>query len=426
MALYDGKTFELGGLMPSGVLSATLSELDCTFAGYLRVAAPSLTVTIPPPVDAPPPGALLLDDGMQLLLRGAGELADEEAADGDQAPTLALTATLSVEGAGATDYTLSLLLQPSNANGDGNYAVSLEAGSDGQPLSPGAAISLIGGGASYFRATPAVLQEFLLVRPGGMTSAASRPRRTEGDQSRCSCARRDLSGTIRRQRPSSLYNYLVLPYWTAYQPLARRPAKVAYEYLFGTTFTLLPTVFRNLDGTPGGEFEVQFNSAQLFQASFPGKATLSDFLSVVSNGIVSLPDSIEAEVSNIVLSIDGAAQSFAFSSDYAISLSFLTVGGAPILSISEGQISLSGISATVAADKQEGALALVEAGKAGAGTAWAGSISGLLGVGASLQAAVSGLQQPGNAAPLDPLRLARARTRRGRDDQAILCRRRPL
>ncbi|WP_230515889.1 MULTISPECIES: LysM peptidoglycan-binding domain-containing protein [unclassified Janthinobacterium] len=395
MALYDGKTFELGGLMPSGVLSATLSELDCTFAGYLRVAAPSLTVTIPPPVDAPPPDALLLDDGMQLLLRG-GEPADEEAADGDQAATLALTATLSVEGAGAADYTLSLLLQPSNAEGDGNYAVSLEAGSDGPPLSPGAAISLIGGGASYFRATPAVLQEFLTsFGLGGMTISGSIPPKAAPTVDQVTLQLRSVRDLSWQPipAPTPALSFTITSFfldWTAYQPLASKASgKSRYEYLFGTTFTLLPAVFRNLDGTPGGEFEVQFNSAQLFQASFPGKATLSDFLSVVSNGLVCLPDSIEAEVSNIALSIDGAAQSFAFSSDYAISLSFLTVGGAPILSISEGQISLSGISATVAADKQEGALALADTGKAGAGTAWAGSISGLLGVGASLQAAVS-------------------------------------
>ncbi|MEG2029362.1 MAG: hypothetical protein RR376_01795 [Janthinobacterium sp.] len=399
MALYDGKTFELGGLMPSGVLSATLSELDCTFAGYLRVTAPSLTVTIPPPVDAPPPDALLLDGGMQLLLRGDGD-DDGEAADGDQAATLALTATLSVEGAGAADYTLSLLLQPSNADGDGNYAVSLEAGSNGPPLSPGAAISLIGGGASYFRATPAVLQQFLTsFGLDGMTISGSVPPKAAPTVDQVTLQLRTVRDLSWQPipAPTPALSFTITSFfldWTAYQPLASKASgKSRYEYLFGTTFTLLPTVFRKLDGTPGGEFDVQFNSAQLFEAKFPGKATLTDFLSVVSNGLVSLPDSIQAEVSNIALSIDGAAQSFAFSSDYAASLSFLTVGGAPILSITDGQISLSGISATVAddedADDGAPAMAGARAGKAGAGTAWAGSISGLLGVGASLQAAVS-------------------------------------
>ena len=393
LGLYDGSTFETGTLMPSGNISASLSEAEFNFAGYLKVKNPSLTLNIPEP--SPPPGVnlserLLWDADTQSLLATADTSAGADI-DLDQAPTLALTCDLEIEGADLSTYQLAVMIFPDQGQSS-LYSVALTASKDGPPLSPAVAISLVGGGGSYFRATPAVLQQFLssfgldgMSISGALTAPPSVTEITVQLGSVPGLNWQPIPA------PTPALSFAITSFflnWAVSQPFK----KPKFTYQFGSTFTLLPTVFKNMDGTDGGEFSITFNSALLFEAGFDGKASLTDFLNVVSNGAISLPSSIKAELSNIKLALDGTAQSFEFSSDFDIALSFLTVGGYPILQISGGAVSLSGLSATAATAASSNALATQ-----GAGTAWAGQVSGLLGIGplqANCVVAYDGQQTP--------------------------------
>lgn len=392
MGLYDGTTFETGTLMPSGNISASLSNAEFDFAGYLKVSNPSLTLSIPEPVAKPEDGQterLLWDAETQALLADVHNDTDSSI-DVDLAPTLALTCDLKIEGVDISTYQLAVMLFP-NEGPSASYSVALTAGEDGPPLSPAVAISLIGGGGSYFRATPAVLQQFLssfgldgmsisgaLTAPPSITDITLQLGSVPGlNWQPIPAPTPALSFTI----TSFFLN------WAVSQPFK----KPRFTYQFGSTFKLLPTVFKNMDGTDGGEFQIQFNSALLFEAGFDGKASLSDFFNVVSNGAVSLPSTIQAELSNIKLALDGTAQSFEFSSDFEIELSFLTVGNYPILKISGGAVSLSGLSATAPPGNSNVPVTT------GSGTAWAGQVSGLLGIGplqANCVVAYDGQQTP--------------------------------
>jgi hypothetical protein len=87
----------------------------------------------------------------------------------------------------------------------------------------------------------------------------------------------------------------------------------------------------------------------------------------LSGGLVSLPSSISASLANIALTVNGGGKSFNFTSEFNLSLSFLTVGNQPILSVSNGTVS---IGASTPADSGSNAASV-----------WQSSIGGQLSVG---------------------------------------------
>jgi hypothetical protein len=99
--------------------------------------------------------------------------------------------------------------------------------------------------------------------------------------------------------------------------------------------------------------------------------SLSDFLSGVSNGVVSLPSSITASLSDIALSVDFNAKSFNFSSgfDFGVTSDFLSSGGYTILAVSGGQVSIGAMTPSTSD------------GANGTGSVWQAAIGGLLQVG---------------------------------------------
>jgi LysM repeat protein len=353
LTLYGGPDFTSGVLLPVGTFNGQLSSEQFTFAGYLNVSAPGLTLIIPSP-DVK-----------------AMESPDAVMGANSQTPTLVLTSDLLLEGAAAGSYQLQVQITlPIHSDTQISYGVSLVPLTT-QLLGPADAIALIGGKGSYFDETPAYLQQYLtsfgltgtsisgliggdaLVTVGQVAVGLGTPQGVDLNWEPLPAPTPQLSFTI--------HNFALE--WRCSTPFATP----SFSYLFRTSFSILPDVFKSADGSDSdGVFEVEFTSDQTFLASFDGTASLGDFLSTVSGGLVPSPQSIgvDVEVSDIKLQLNYANQTFAFSSGVEADLSFLTVGDHNIFTISGAMVNLSASSPSNPA--------------AGTGTVWAGNFSGLV------------------------------------------------
>lgn len=371
LSAYDGATV----LLPPGTLTATLQNGQFSVF-YLTVSNPSVTVTIPAP--------------------STGKDETGETDDSGQSPMLAVSALLGVGSItpDASPYILQVQITQAAAQAAVNYDIGLDATGQGTPLTPDAIVSLIGGNGSYFGGVPSVLQQFLaFVALKGLTVSGTLKPATVGQVSVMIGSSPDTSWTPIPNPPPGL-DFSITEFslqWTMTNPLDSTREQ---SFLFRTQFILMPSIFKGPGGEGDGVFTVQFDSALNFSAAFAGTATLHDFLYTLSGGIVSLPDSISAELSDIALTVDYNAKSFNLSSGFDVQLSFLTVGGYPILSITNGTVSIGAMTppqdgsqqqlrqaqALVPARRRAGVAPLAPAA-GGGGPVWSGSVGGLLGVG---------------------------------------------
>ncbi len=381
LSAYNGDTV----LYPSGTLNAALSNGSFSLL-YLKVSNPSVRLTIPPP-------------------------ADPSTAEGaDQAPELSVASGISIEGIAddQSPYTLEVAITPPSsqsafaaAANDSTYRIGLTATGDGPQLTPSSIIALAGSTGSYFSATPPVLQQFLaFVGLQGLALAGKLgmpPTLTS-----LSVAIGSTKGTSWKPipDPTGKLDFTITSFylvWSIQNPF--ESASRQQSFLFGTTFTLAPEVFKGPNGQGDGIFTVEFNSGLQFYAAFDGTASLSDFLFTLTDGAVSLPSTIQASLSNIRLNLDYNAQSFSFVSGYDVSLAFLEVGGKPIISIADGQVRIAAKTPTQERESAGTTVlspALVSANGT-SGTVWQSEISGLMAVGplaANVKVGYDGFQTP--------------------------------
>ena len=373
MSTYNGETV----LYPACTLKATLSQ-GVFKVFYLSVSDPSVELQIPAPASSSSnsnPNALMRTEDPD----------DEEG--NDQAPTLSVSAGLGVGDTppGQSPYTLQVQLSPpiSDKVPTTEYNIGLYATGEGTPLSPASIVSLIGGGGSYFSGTAPVLQQFLaFVTLQGLTlSGQLSPSLTINTVAVEIGSQAGTSWTPIPNAPAGL-NFTITGFslqWSVLNPFDSKARQ--QSFVFSTTFTLAPAIFKGPDGQGDGVFTVEFTSGLQFNAGFEGTAKLSDFLSTLTGGAVSLPSSIEAELSNIKLSVDYNAKSFSFSSGFQLSLNFLEVGGKPIISISDGQVSVAAITPPQEKTPPQSSTAIATTAEAGSTTAWRSSVSGLMAVG---------------------------------------------
>lgn len=363
MSLYNGETV----LLPIGTLTATLQDVQLSVF-YLQVSNPSIELQIPPPADD-------IDDSDENdESEDTGD--SNDSADGDyigQAPTLTISAGLAV---GATPpeespYALQVqVLPPAPSDETTEYSIAITATGNGAPLTPDAIVSLVGGIGSYFEGVPAVLQQFLaFVSLEGLTLTGSLDPLAVAQTGVLIGSTEGTSWSPLPYAPPQL-NFTITWFelqWWMMDPFGTNRQQ---NFIFQTQFTLLPSVFKSSDGESDGIFSASFDSELTFTASFDGTAMLSDFLSVVSGGIVSLPSWIEAGLSDISLSVENASNNFSFGSTFGVEVSFLTVDSYPILQISSATVSVS-----ASTPPQEGG------SDASGESVWQGSIEGLVGVG---------------------------------------------
>lgn len=371
-------------LFPSGTLNAVLSSGSFSLL-YLKVSNPSVRLTIPPPADP------------------------SNAEGADQAPELSVASGISIDGIAddQSPYILEVAITPppsqpafAAAAKGSTYRIGLTATGDGPQLTPASIIALAGSTGSYFSATPPVLQQFLaFVGLQGLALAGNLG--TPPTLTSLSVAIGSTKGTSWKPipDPTGKLDFTITSFylvWSIQNPF--ESASRQQSFLFGTTFTLAPEVFKGPNGQGDGIFTVEFNSGLQFYAAFDGTASLSDFLSTLTDGAVSLPSTIQASLSNIRLNLDYNAQSFSFVSGYDVSLAFLEVGGKPIISIVDGQVRIAAKTPT-----QEGesprtiAIPALVSANGTSGTVWQSEISGLMAVGplaANVTVGYDGFQTP--------------------------------
>jgi LysM repeat protein len=376
---FDGDTV----LFPTGSISATLQSGTFSLL-YLQVSNPSLTLTFPPPGGEAEPDA--------------GELWEEvdEEADKDQTPTLTISSGIAIGAPNPGEdspYLLNVDVSPP-ASGTGvpaTFGVGLTATGKGTPLTPASIAALVGGSGSYFTAAPAVLQQFLAAVALQGLSLAGQLGKVPSVRS-VSVQIGSAPGTTWTPipDPTGQLDFTITNFWLSWAVLNPfNPAARQQTFGFGTQFTLAPSVFKGPGGVGDGVFTVEFTSGLQFYASFAGTATLHDFLFALSGGAIALPPSVQAELSDVRLSLDYAAKSFSFSSGFALSLSFLEIDGKPVLSISDGTVRVAARTPTQKGDPKRllasrRTAALVRAGadpEAASGTVWQAGIGGLLAVG---------------------------------------------
>lgn len=380
-------------LFPAVSLDAVLNTAAFDML-YLKVSQPRVNLTIPAPKN--PQGSSV--------------------ADFIQTPSLSVAADIQI-GQGVSPYILKVdVTAPSSISTENNgpFSIGLEAKDDATPLTPATIINLVGGGDSYFSSTPPVLQQFLaLVGLQGLSLAGNlgTPSNVSSIAVRIGSSK-DTHWTPIPNAPAGLDFTITEFYldWTLLNPF--NGDKRQQTFLMGSEFTLAPSVFKGPNGEGDGLFKVQFTSDLEFSAQFDGTATLGDFLSEVTDGAVSLNGDInlDAQLSNIKLSVDFAEKSFSFSSGFEVTLGFLTVGGQPIISITNGQVSIAAKTATQ--DSAQASAPVLALGSEGSNspsadtllamndqskTVWQSSISGLMGVGplyANVSLAYDGFESP--------------------------------
>ncbi len=362
LSAYNGETV----LLPSGSLSGTLS--DASFeVFYLQVQEPSLLISMPPPADP----------------------SSED--DADQAASLSVAAGIAIgqQNADASPYSLRVAIMPprgTSAEAATSFNIGLTATGEGTPLSPTTIIQLIGGGGSYLSATPPVLQQFLAaVQLQGLSLAGNLGTTPTLTAVSVQIGSSKNTSWTPIPDPTGTLDFTITAYslvWSITNPLGDSKTR-QQRFLFSTQFTLAPDVFKGPDGQGDGLFTVQFTSGLQFYAAFDGTASLSDFLTKLTAGAVSLPSTIEATLSDIKLSLDANAKSFEFQSGFDVSLAFLTVDDKPILSLIGGQINVAAMT-PAGSSNGNGSLASRTATTAlatGSTTVWKSGISGLMAVG---------------------------------------------
>jgi len=418
MSKYDGEKV----LFPSGEITASLSKTTkpLKLLGYLDVSPPKVCLTIPP---APEPS------------NGNGDTDDS-----GQTPLLSVASELKLsDSSGTSPYILQVQLMPpigggGNASTPYPYNIGLVATEKGKPLTPKTIALLVDGG-SYFRAVPSVLQEFLaFVGLQGLTLSGqlSKPTSQLPTSGELSKSPSQLPTSGQSSKPWTIDSVAVeigSKDGTSWTPIPNAPQGLNFtirefylqwsilnipdkknsqhnreqNYSFSTKFTLAKNIFKSKDGKHDGVFSVEFTSELQFYATFEGTAKLSDFLATLTNNAVSLPSTIEASLSDIGLSVDYSAKGFRFYSGFDIKLDFLEVGDKPILSISDGQVSVSAQSPTQHDNGNSSLVStaspstLVAATANGDKTQWQSEISGLMAVGplaANVKVAYDSTQTP--------------------------------
>jgi len=373
MSQYNGETV----LFPSGELTAALSDTKFTLL-YLQVVAPQVSLSIPAAESNGNGG------------NGNGKLRDGDDDNSGQSATLSVASKLEID-TDVSPYLLQVQLTPPlDEGGSTCYKIGLTVAEEETPLlTPATIVSLVGVNDSYFSAVPPVLQEFLtFVGLQGLTLSGALGNSPTINSVAVEISSNPNTSWTAIPDPTGQLSFTITEFalqWSI------QTTTNDQDFTFSTKFTLAPAIFKSKDGQENGIFSVQFTSGLKFYATFDGTAQLSDFLSTLTGGIVSLPSSIETSLSNISLNLDYSAQSFSFSSDYQVSLAFLEVGGEPILSISDGQVSISAQSPTqdssngnnlaTGPSSRDSDLVLAATANDDNQTVWTSEISGLLAVG---------------------------------------------
>lgn len=292
---------------------------------------------------------------------------ESDGSDGDQ-PEQTVS---SIFGATLTTATTPALVLDFSVliTGGNSYSMLLAPPKDAAtPLTPANIATIAGVPLNFIAAVPAPLQSFFTsIAFQGINLAAMLP---SGKSIPTISATGVSVGTVEN------FNYVLIAdptggcsvtitsldlNWTVLNPTG----SATQMLLFTTTFTMLPNVFTDIDGNPGGEFTLSIDQDFTISALFGGQVSLANLLPAVTAGLVQLPSGISVIFSNVQLLIDTSAKTYAFSLDVDLAVDIITWNGQPLLQ-------LQGMTMALSASTPQ---------TTGAQTTYAASMAGLMVVG---------------------------------------------
>ncbi|HEX8127529.1 MAG TPA: LysM peptidoglycan-binding domain-containing protein, partial [Pyrinomonadaceae bacterium] len=272
-----------------------------------------------------------------------------------------------------------------------NYSLSVQSAPDSDAiLSPMTVANALMNGNSFFRYVPPQLQAFfsavgfqglLLNGPLTPTPGISSLSITLGNGGQQSISL--ISD------PTNALDFTIETIeltWTIINPLGAAATRQNLVN-FNTSFIIFPTVFRKLDGTPGGLFAVSIDQDFNIDGSFNGSVSLDDLLREVTKGAIGLPAGVEVSFSDVTLSISPPAKSYSFAFTFDGALDFITWGGQPLIQFQHMRFMLSAVTPTNSGSNgggggNGGGKRVAGNGGAATGTTvYRGSIEGVIGVG---------------------------------------------
>ena len=151
--------------------------------------------------------------------------------------------------------------------------------------------------------------------------------------------------------------------WRLLDPFGARTGRRSSVGL-AAELKLWPKVFRKLDGSEGGVFDIWIDDTLRIEGSFRGMVTLADLLAGVSGGLIKLPQGAKASFSDVDLLLDYGARTYAFGCTLDAAVDFIQLDGKPLISIEGMRFELGATTPS-----------------AGGATAYRGSIVGVIAVG---------------------------------------------
>ncbi|OLF54324.1 LysM peptidoglycan-binding domain-containing protein, partial [Pseudomonas chlororaphis] len=343
--------------MPTTTLQAPFLNVgDGLKLLYLNVQAPVFGLVIGPPEQQ--------------------DAEDQDEAYYDQRVSLffGLDLSLTDQQGRSVDYQLRALAQINNGSAFNFYLGHSDNGS--ALLTPATIIGLLDNNGSFFSGTPPVLQQFLSgigLRSLSLSGATS-PRLVLSTASVTLGADPTVINAehpwVPLQDPTNHVIFGVTDFELVWG-INFLPQGNAQSYLFQTTFLLLPEVFKGKTADENGLFFVQFNSDLQLLARFDGTANLNDLIATLTMQLIRIPKSfVDASLSDVGLSLDVGAKSYAFNAGFELDLNLFTLGGQPILSVTDGQLYLKATTPTASGAANTTPTTTYQAG-----------ISGLVGIG---------------------------------------------
>ncbi|WP_267268205.1 hypothetical protein [Pseudomonas protegens] len=313
------------------------------------------------------------------LIIGPPELQDgEDPAEAfyDQQVSLyfGLNLSLTDQNGKSVDYQMRALAQINNASAFNFYLGHSDDGS--ALLTPATIIGLLDNNGSFFSGTPPVLQQFLsgIGLRSLALSGVTRPKLALSTASVTLGADPTVINLehpwVPLQDPTNQLVFGVTDFELVWG-INFLPEGNAQSFLFQTRFLLLPEVFKGKTADENGLFFVQFNSDLQLLARFDGTANLNDLIATLTAQLIRIPKSfVDASLSDVGLSLDVGAKSYAFNAGFELDLNLFTFAGQPILSVTDGQLYIKATTPTSASGSDAPAVTTYQAG-----------IGGLVGIG---------------------------------------------
>ncbi|CAM0553739.1 hypothetical protein EHLJMEHL_03833 [Vreelandella titanicae] len=276
---------------------------------------------------------------------------------------------------------------PSGTSARYSYAFSIAAADSDKPITPSAVIALMAG-QSYFRSVPPVLQEYLAsVQMQGFQIAgpASPTMRVTSLAAQLGSVQGKPIPLFIDPTSGEQFEIQAFSFNWRMQMANDKPSKTFAN--FSASFTLFPDIFRQKDGSPGGEFRIQIDQDLNFNGNFDGKASMNDVLMGVTGGAIGMPQGVEVEFSDIIIAVQTSEKAYqlGFTVDASLDVPFIqTPDGQKLIEISNMAFKL-GASTPSRTENQKGA------------TVYTGAIDGQVRVGplsAAMRVDYDGTAQP--------------------------------